>query len=199
MSAADSPSRAMSGRLARPPSEQRLAHHGGGKAGGGLGRFGIERGKKQRTPQALIKLARAAHGRADRCRRARPQERNDAEIVVRPCPRHAPGDAENPPAAAGLGSGAGPSARGGEVDEWNFGVRRPGQRVLRADQLQIGHRRMVARQQEMVAVVDHRAEKMVVVGASSARRPGRSPRTRPPARPPPRAGPQRRGRQALHR
>src|SRR5262245_9210424 len=82
--------------------------------------------------------------------------------------RHAPARVEDPPRHAAVVEAQCPLLAGGEVDESKFSARRTGQAILRSDRVRVGERRAIARQQQVIAIVDRHADAVVVVGAAAA-------------------------------
>src|SRR5207253_2991450 len=82
--------------------------------------------------------------------------------------RHAAPPIEDPPRhAAGIGAQR-PALARGEIDEGEFRVRRTGQRRAGADLLDVTHRRRIAAEQEMIAVVEAAAELGIEIRAAAA-------------------------------
>ena len=147
-----------------------FAQHGCRQPGIGFGRIGIERGQQDRPPQPVVDFARACHCRPDGRPRGRPQETQDAEVVEHAGARHAASGIENPPAHASGVRPQAPALARRQIDEGKLGVLRPAQAMFGADQFEERQRRMVAGQQEMIAVIDDHADGVIVEGAAAAAR-----------------------------
>ena len=168
-----SPSRAISGRQARPPAATSPAAPRGERRRA-LGRRGVERGEQQRPDQAVVQRAFAGDQLADRRIARRPQQAAERQVIARRRSRHATGGIEDPPRDAAVADPQRPARAAREIDEGKIRVRRTDQLVARADDAQKVERRVVRRQQQVIAVVDLHVEGGIVVRAAApARLPGR--------------------------
>ncbi len=154
----------------RAPLGERLPDDGAGQRRRAFRRVGVEGREQERLPQPLVEQAPAGHRLADRRRPAGPHQPRETEVVASARARHAATGGEDPPRqAAGVGPQRPPFAAG-QVDEREIGAGRPFHLVLGADRAQERARLVVARQQQVVAVVDGHAERGVVIGATAPAR-----------------------------
>src|SRR5215467_13981501 len=81
---------------------------------------------------------------------------------------HAAARVEYPPRYAPIVEAQRPLLARGKVDEGKFGARRTRQAILRTDRVRVGECRAIARQQQVIAVVDRHADAVVVIGPAAA-------------------------------
>ncbi len=113
--------------------------------GRGLRHAGIQRRDGERLPEPAEQHGIRYEHRSNRVpRRGAPQLQRIA-IVADPRPRHPPRRAQHPPRQAASAGAQGPALAGRQIDN---------ERVEGADALDVGERCGVARQQQVVAVVD---------------------------------------------
>ncbi len=129
---------------------------------------GIEGGDRQGPPEAAEERRLAAQhcgdgavvlreGEADRAEILRQPRSRDAAVLVEDPPRHA--------AARGRSTQRSPVARSRKGKAGSAG---PVSVSARADRREIGHRRAVALQQQMIAVVDAAAERRIEIRAAAS-------------------------------
>jgi hypothetical protein len=153
-------------RFAAP---ERLGHHRPQQLRGTLGGGGVEHGHGQRLPEALIGRRLAPEEIADAG--APGPGQFDRRHVVRGAASGgaAPG-AEDPPGHDAAIGPHGPALAGRKIDERDRRGRHRQQFAFGADRGEIAHRRAIARQQQVIAVVDLGAEQIVEVRAAAAAR-----------------------------
>ena len=149
---------------------ERLANHRAGELGGAERRRDVERRQQQRLDQARIEGPAAGDDLADRLAGAREQERGELEIIERGGTGHPHGGIEDPPRHAARIHAQGPALAALEIDEIEGGGGRDRQLRCGADVAQETECRTIARQQQMIAVVDGHAERGIVIGAAAAAR-----------------------------
>ena len=86
---------------------------------------------------------------------SRPQQAGKGQIIDGAGVRDAPGLVENPPRQPSVVHSQGPSLSSCEVHEGKFRLRGADQLCCGADRLHIGQRRMIGREEKMIAVVYH--------------------------------------------
>ena len=113
------PSRAISGRQARPPRAKRLAHERAGeRAPSPRGGSVLSAASRKRRDQPLIQRPVAGHDLADASRRrARDQQARQRQIVERRGSGHAPRGVENPPRQRPVVEAQRPALAAREIDE----------------------------------------------------------------------------------
>ena len=149
---------------------ERLADHRAGELGGAERRRDVERRQQQGLDQPRIKRPAAIDDLADRLAGRRKHERGELEIIARAGTRNPHGGAENPPRHAAGIHAQGPALAAFQVDEVEGGGWRNRQLVRSPDVAQEAERRPVAREQQMIAVVDGHAERGIVIGAAAPAR-----------------------------
>jgi hypothetical protein len=150
------------------PRQQRFPHHGAGEPRRPLGRIDVERRQQQRLHQPLVERALARDGVADPFALSCPNQRHQCEIIGQPGVGYAASLIEHPqrqPAVAKVDLPALPCR---QIDEWKLRALRTDQSRLGADRSGVGDRVMVARQQEMVAVVDGEVGRRIEIGPATA-------------------------------
>ncbi len=157
----DRPARRAAARQSRP-------HDRAGELRGALSGLGIQRSEEERAPEPFVERAPAIHDGVDAPVLARRKKREHGEIVERPRAGDAAMRRKNPP---GKRPGVWPHAPAflcGEVDEGEIGLARLRQRAKAADDAQEIQRVGIARQQQMIAVVDHHAKRRIEIGAAAS-------------------------------
>src|SRR3954464_8983830 len=86
---------------------------------------------------------------------------------------HAPTRIENPPRHASVIEAQCPLLAIGQIEKGELGTRGADQAILRADRAGISERRTIARQEQVIAIIDRHADAVVVVGAAAAARDSR--------------------------
>ena len=192
----------------RAAGAERLAQDPGGEADVASRRLGVERGEQDRMPEPVVERAFAGHAGADRAAGAvrlagrRPQ---DAERARDSRARGVPGTrrawlSTHQGSAAGIRAQASSARRSsGRRSRTRPRPARSGRRPARRSRFRKSERIGVARQQQVVAVVDRQPERRIVVGAAAARRPAWRPRARRRVRRAPPARRRRRGPRARRR
>ena len=97
-----------------------------------------------------------------------PDQRHQREIIAQAGIGHAARLVEHPERQPAVAEIELPALAGGEVDERKLRALRPDQPGLGADRSRIGQRVAVARQQQMIAVVDGEVGRGVEIGAAAA-------------------------------
>ena len=147
---------------------KRLADDGGGEPRRALRRIDVERREQKRLDQALIERAVAGDDVADRLAGSGAQQPRQRQIIEHAGAGHAPLGVENPQRQTAVVEAQRPALAARQIDEREFGMGRADQPVRGADVAQISERGVVARQQEVIAVVDRHADRGVVIGAAAA-------------------------------
>ena len=146
---------------------ERLADHGRREPRGAERRIDVERRQQQRLDQALVERPLAADDFADGLACGRPKQPRQRQIVERAlCPARGGSNRKSTTAAAVIETQR-PALAARKIDKRELRGGRTCQPVLGADAAQIVERRVVARQQQMIAVVDGHADRGVVVGAAA--------------------------------
>ena len=146
-----------------------LAQQRRGESGRAFRRVGVQAGKQHRAPQPFIERAGAGHRLRDRRRSpARISMAERREIFADRRSRRAPSPIEQPPGHAPFVGPQPPALAAPHVGEIEDGGSqgRPDSST-RADPTEIVERRVVAGQQQMIAVVDDEAEGLVEVGSAA--------------------------------
>ena len=138
INAPPSPSRAISGRQARPPASERFADHRTREPGRARRRFDVERGQQQRPHQPLVERAGEAHHLAHGAVALAPEQTRERQIIDGARAWYAPAPNENPPGDTAVVEPHRPLLAVGEIEEWKFGLGRADQPVLRAQEPQVG-------------------------------------------------------------
>ena len=146
----------------------RLAQQRGGQPRRGFRRRVVEGRQEKRLDQPLVQRARAVDHVADGLAAGQHHQPRQHQIVAHAGVRHAAAVVEDPPREKAVAEPQGPALPAGEIDEMKVGFVRPAHAVRRADQRQIGEGAAVARQDDVVAVVDLHVEHGVDVGAAAA-------------------------------
>ena len=137
-------------------------------------RIGVQRRGQERAPEPLVERALAAHRLADRRALPLQEHAERREIFAQaPCPgtrffRSNSHHGSRPSLRSSRQRS--PLPRSAKSKTARAGI---AQRRARADPVEIVERRAVARQQEMVAVVDDEAERRIEIGPAAAAREGR--------------------------
>ena len=84
--------------------------------------------------------------------------------------RHAAGFVEQPPRHRAVIGAKGPAIAARQIGKIEIGMVRPAQPVARADGGQIRHHCVIARQHQMIAVIDHAGKLRIVVAAATPTR-----------------------------
>ncbi|MGY4336233.1 hypothetical protein ACVWW3_001139 [Bradyrhizobium sp. LM2.9] len=142
------------GAAGLPAGEQRLAHDRAGKPRRAFGRIDVERCEQQRLHQALIEHALAGNGFADQRLFRRPDQRRQLQIIGEPGVGNAATLVEHPGRQPTVAEIDLPALPGRDIDEGKLRALRSDQARLGADRSRIGARMAVARQQQMIAIVD---------------------------------------------
>ena len=148
--------------------QQGLAHDRAGKPGRALGRIDIERGEQQRLHQPLVQRAVARDRAADQLVGACPNQRRQCEIVDQAGVGDAALFVEHPGRQPGGAEIECPTLAGRKIDEGKLRALGPDQARLGADRPGIVDRVAVARQQQMVAVIDREIGRGIEIGAAAA-------------------------------
>src|SRR6185437_10228794 len=101
---------------------------------------------------------------ADTIPLARAHQAHALEIILKAQARDAPRRREQPPRHAARIGAEVPARAARDVEESVTRLVFPGEGAARADRVEIRHRRSVAGDQEMIAVIDPRAERGVEIG-----------------------------------
>ena len=165
---APSPSRAISGRQARPPAASVSRMTAPASRAAPSGASMLSAASRSGSTSRSIERAFATDDLADRLARRRPQQPRQRQIVERAGARHAPRWIENPQRQAAVVEAQRPALAACEIDEGKLRRRRTDQLLLGADAAQIVERGAIAGQQQMIAVVDRHADRCVVIGAAAA-------------------------------
>lgn len=131
-------------------------------------RIDIQCGEKERLDQSPVDRPLASDDFADRLSRRRQEQRRHRRIVERTRSRYAPAGIEDPKRNAAVVEAQHPAFAARQVDEGEFSGRGTGQPMFGADAAQIFERRAIAREDQVIAVVDHHAERSVVIGPAAA-------------------------------
>ena len=150
-----------------PAREQRLADDRAGKAGGAERRIDVQRREQQRLHQALIERAIAFDLVADELVVAGPEQRHHRGVVGRLRVRHALAVLEDPERNAAVVHLQQPALVGLEIDERELGMLRSLEAGLGADRACIVEHARVARQHEVIAVVDDEVGRSIVERAAA--------------------------------
>ena len=150
------PSRAISGRHALPPSASVSRITDDASVAAPSRRIDVQSRKQHRTEQPVVKRSRAIEHVPHRSVVRHPEQARDLQIVERGRARHAAGPVENPPGQAVVDPER-PALARREIDERKIRRRRSDQRACAADGLGKLLHRVIARQHQMVAVIDRHA------------------------------------------
>ncbi len=149
-------------------ASDRLGQHAPQQAGRRFRHPGIERRHRERLPQAAEQHAIGRQHRRDRVlRRGAPQPQR-FEIIARSGPRDPPRRAQHPPRDNALSGSHRPPLTGRDIDERDRRLGGPLERIERPDALDIGRRRLVAREEQVIAVVDANAQFGIDKGAAAS-------------------------------
>ena len=150
---------------------QRLAHHRGSQRRGALARLDVQRRQQQGMHQPVVQRAGAIDDIGDRSIGLDPQQPPEPEILGEARARDTAALVENPPRQP-VADSKPPALVGGEIDERKLRRLRPHQARGAADCLRELHDRVVARQHQVVAVVDGHPDGAVEVRPAAAARIG---------------------------
>ena len=128
--------------------------------------FGVERREQEWTDEPLRQRA-AADALAGTNEVCQP------EIIERTRTRHTAHLGENPPGNGAVVRPDRPAFARSQIGESDFRRRRPDEISLRADDAQIVTHGPIARQDQMIAVVDDAIERGLVIGTAAPARPAR--------------------------
>ncbi len=133
-------------------------------------RLGVERGIRQWLPQPPIESRSGQQKIGDEIVRPGAHESHALQVIGQAYARNAPRRLEQPPRhAAGVGPEV-PALAARDVEKRVTRFRLADQRAPRADRVEIGYRRLVARDQQVVAVVDAATQRRVEIGAATSAR-----------------------------
>ena len=156
-----------------PSRHQCFAHDGAGEARAPLLRLDVERREPERPRETLVERAGAFHGFAHGFFAGGVQQPCKRKVIARGRARHAPVAIKNPPWHTPTVDAQRPALAACKIDEGKLGRRRTVKPARGADRLEIGQRGMIAREQKVIAVVDHHIKQRVMVGpAAPSSRPG---------------------------
>ena len=148
-------------RLTRPPTaQQRAFHHRPEQRGQRLLRHGVERRDRQRFEQFAIEFRARQHALHAGTLGGFLQP-GEGKIVGQFGARHAA--RQNPPGDAAWAGGDSPALAAADIDEGKHRPPRSAQRVACADGGQILHHRVIAGEQQMIAVIQPHAECLVEI------------------------------------
>jgi hypothetical protein len=153
-----------------PAFRQRFAQHRARELGRSGFRRGIECCEKHGPDQPLPQNATAGKDRRHRARRIAPQQGHERGVVRGICSRHTPLSRQKPPRNRAVVRPDGPLFARVQIGEREFGTVGATQRILRAGSFQICIHRLVARQHEMIAVVDGLSQRGFEIGAAAPAR-----------------------------
>jgi hypothetical protein len=162
------PSRAIRGRQACPPASRVSRTTAPARPGGPLGRIDVQRRQQQRLHQPLVQRSLTGNRIADQFARRCPYQRHQCEIIEQAGVRHPAGLIEHPKRQPAFPEIELPALPGAEVDEGKLGALRPDQPRLGADRSRISERVAVAREQQVIAVVDGQVGGGVEIGPAAA-------------------------------
>ena len=157
----------MSGWHACPPAATLSRSTAPASAADAKRRLGVECSAQQRVEQLFVDRALARDHVADGAIGGRPEQPCQRKILCRRRAGDARGRIEYPPRQAAVIDADGPATVGGEIDH------REGRRAwtlqffTRADAAHKLHGRPIARQHQVIAVVDSHAERGIVVAAAT--------------------------------
>ncbi len=158
--------------LAAP--SQGFTHHRGGKVGRASFRLGVQHRQQEGVQQPLPQRALAGDHLVQALAARRIEQGGEAQIVAGTGARRAAMLGEDPPGqSSGVGPD-GPAFAGLHVGEGDGRLIGSDQMLGGPDLVQIGQHRAIARQHQVVAVVDHHAELGVQIGAAAAAGLGRA-------------------------
>ncbi len=157
----------------RPAPGERFRDHRPHQPGAALVSRRVQRRDGQRLDQPLVQavMRQQPTHRVGRLRRPQPQQ---PHVIGQSGSRHPARWQEHPPGQPPFVRPHRPTLAAAHIDEREHRRGRAGQRMPRSDPVEKRHRRAVARQQQMVAVVDPAAEFTVEIrpATPATRRPG---------------------------
>jgi len=157
------PSRAIKRPASLPSRQQGFPHHRAGKTRGPLGRIDVQRRQQQRLHQPLVKRSLARDSIADQFALRGPDQRHQCEIIEQAGIRHTASLIEHPQRQPAVAEVELPALPCRQIDEWKLRALRPDQPRLGTDRSCISYRVTVAREQEMIAVIDGQVGRRVEI------------------------------------
>ena len=148
--------------------QQCFPHDRAGKARRALGRIDVERRQQQRLHQPLVQRPFGRDRLADQLVGPCPDQRHQCEIIEQAGIRDAARRIEHPERQPAVAEVELPALAAGHIDEGKLRPLRSDQPRLGADRPGVGQRVAVARQQQMIAVVDHQIGRGVEIGPAAA-------------------------------
>ena len=148
--------------------QQGFAHHCAGKAGGPFGRIDVQRRKQQRLHQPLIERSLAADGIPDQFAWRRPDQRHQCEVIEQAGVGHTAGPIEYPQRQPAFSEVELPTLARAEINERKLRALGPDQSRFGADRSCVSQRVAVAREQELVAVIDSQVGRRVEIRPAAA-------------------------------
>src|SRR5205807_9564702 len=96
-----------------------------------------------------------------------PHQGSQGKVIAETCAWHSTSCSQDPPRKRSVVRAQGPALTHSKVEKRKFRTARPRQPVFRANCAEIATDGLVARQDEVIAIVDHHIEQAVTVGAAA--------------------------------